>query len=76
MAQATSLPLLVQLDVEEVHARDPHDGSPYWCADLAVQAVEPLRRAGAQFLRATGNATASYTGALAAATWGLDAIER
>ena len=76
MGEACSLPLLVQLDVKQVHARDPHDGTPYWCADLAMHAAPPLRQAGAQFLRATGNATAAYTGALVAATLGLDARER
>ena len=74
MAAATDLPLLVQLDVPKVHARDPHDGSAYWCADLVMPAAATLRASGAQFLRACGNATAAYAGALAAATAGLDCL--
>lgn len=72
MKAASDLPILVQLDVAAVHARDPHDNSPYWCAELCLQAALALQAAGVQFLRATGAATAAYTGALAAATTGLD----
>ncbi len=35
-----------------------------------IESADVLRAAGAQFLRATGNATPSYTGALVAATVG------
>ena len=76
MKAASDLPILVQIKVDTVHARDPHDDSPYWCADLAMQAADPLRRAGVQFLRATGAATAAYTGALVAATMGQTVLGR
>ena len=38
-----------------------------------MEAAQQLRAAGAQFLRATGQATPAYAGALLAATEGLDA---
>ena len=77
VAERTSLPILVQLQVKEACARDPHDaGNPYWHADFMMQAANRLCGAGAQFLRATGAATASYTGALAAATYGRATVGR
>lgn len=77
IAQRTALPILVQLQVKEVCARDPHDANnPYWHADFMMQAADLLRRAGAQFLRATGAATATYTGALVAASSGLPVLGR
>ncbi|MBQ9067818.1 MAG: methionine synthase [Eggerthellaceae bacterium] len=74
MVNACDLPVLVQIDVSQVHARDPHDENPYWHPDFAMSAAGVLRAAGAQFLRACGNAVASYTGALVAATMGTDAV--
>lgn len=76
MAEACSLPILVQIDVQNIAPRDPMDGSPYWHADLIMGAVAPLRAAGAQFLRACGVATAAYTGALVAASSGLPVLGR
>ena len=38
-----------------------------------MEAAQHLRAAGAQFLRAIGQATPAYAGALVAATDGLDA---
>lgn len=73
-AQETKLPILVQFDVAEVLPREPFNAADnlYWCADMLFPAVEAVHRAGAQFVRACGSATAAYTGALAAATFGLD----
>ena len=75
-AQATDLPLLVQLHVA---CKDPKQGkataeNPYYCADTMVQAAVRLRAEGAQFLRAVGDASPAYTGALAATLSGLDVI--
>ena len=60
----------MQLAVAE---HDPKQGeptkeNPYYCPDVMVQAAARLRGAGAQFLRATGEATPAYTGALDAAS--------
>ena len=73
---STDLPVLVQLRVAE-HA--PRQGAstpenPYYCPDVMVDAAARLRAAGAQFLRAVGDATPAYTGALAAATDGFDVV--
>ena len=77
IAERTSLPILVQLRVREVCERDLYDASnPYWHADFMMQAADMLRRAGAQFLRATGAATATYTAALVAASSGLPVLGR
>ena len=74
---ACSLPLLVQLIVQTV---DPKQGSatqtnPYYCADVMIESATTLRGAGVQFLRAAGNATPAYTGALVAASAGFDVVE-
>lgn len=73
-AHATSLPLLVQLDVLRRDARQqgPTVENPYHCADSMMAAADALRREGVQFLRAAGAATPAYTGALVAATVGSD----
>lgn len=73
---ACDLPLMVQLSVAR---RDPKQGAasqdnPYYRADTMVSAALALRAAGVQFLRATGDASPAYTGALAAAVMGLDAV--
>lgn len=70
--RATDLPILVQLNVAE-GAYDA-ELNPYADADALVACAMRLRSAGAQFLQATGQARATHTGALAAATMGLDAI--
>lgn len=73
-ARATSLPLLVQLDVIRRDARQqgPTEENPYHCADSMMAAADALRREGVQFLRASRAATPAYTGALVAATIGSD----
>lgn len=77
VAEASVLPVLVQLDVADVDPEQvaPTPENPYFEPDSMIDAADELRAAGAQFLRATGNATPSYTGALVAATVG-DSVER
>lgn len=73
-ASACNLPILVQLDVREVNSRqfEATDQNPYYRPDEMVAAAAHLHAAGAQFIRAIGAATPSYTGAIAATTGGLD----
>ncbi|MDO4503508.1 MAG: methionine synthase [Coriobacteriia bacterium] len=73
-SQACQLPLLVQLRVNERKPRqfDATEENPWYRPDTMIDAALHLRAAGAQFLRATGNATPAYTGALAAAVMGTD----
>lgn len=73
-ARATTLPLLVQLDVLRRDARQqgPTAENPYYCADSMMPAADALRQEGVQFLRASGDATPAYTGALVATTIGSD----
>lgn len=76
-AVATSpLPLIVELEVVEHNPKqgDSTERNPYYCPDIMVQAAASLRAAGAQFLRASGQATPAYTGVLAATVSGFDAI--
>lgn len=77
-AAATSLPVLAQLSVAEVNQRQgaPTPENPYYCPDVVVDAALALRRAGVQFLRATGVATPAYAGALAVAVDGRDVAPR
>ncbi|WP_165056664.1 MULTISPECIES: homocysteine S-methyltransferase family protein [unclassified Adlercreutzia] len=77
-ANATALPLLAQLEVRERNARQqgPTPENPYYVPDAMVAAVDALRAAGVQFLRAVGDATPAYSGALVATTMGLDAVVR
>lgn len=72
---APGMPVLVQLDVREVNPEQgaPTDHNPYYEADAMVDAADALKAVGVQFVRAVGNATPSYTGALVAATIG-DAV--
>lgn len=72
VCRVTDLPLLVQLHIDE----GPFDEreNPHADADGLLASAMRLRSAGAQFLQATGQATASHAGALLAATMGLDAI--
>lgn len=73
---ATDLPVLVQLAVGTVNPRqfEPTTGNPYHCPDVMMDAALRLALAKVQFLRAVGNATPAYTGALVAATEGRDVI--
>jgi 5-methyltetrahydrofolate--homocysteine methyltransferase len=81
-ASAVDVPLLVQIEVKQ-----PDDaakralklggdvpGNPYPTPDHLAKAAGVLRQAGAQFLRAAGEATPAYTGALAVAVNGLDTV--
>lgn len=75
-ARACGLPVLAELEVRAADARRPAsaDAAPYGVPDAMVGAAGRLRAAGAQFLRAVGEATPAYTGALAAVMTGLDAL--
>lgn len=66
------LPLLVQLVVHKIDPEQnaPTPENPFYEPDTMVEAAEALAANGVQFLRATGCATPSYTGALVAATLG------
>lgn len=76
-ACASFLPVLAQLQVAKVDPEQnaPTDTNPYYEPDAMIDAADRLKAAGVQFLRATGNATPSYTGALVAATIG-DSVVR
>ena len=78
LAAASCLPLLAQLSVVERDERQeaPTDANPYYIPDTMVDAAAALRAAGVQFLRAVGDATPAYTGALVAAVLGLDTQDR
>ncbi len=73
---AGPLPSLVQLAVRSVNPKQGIETpeNPYYCADAMFQAGVQLRAAGVQFLRAAGQATPAYTGALVAATDGFDVV--
>lgn len=75
-AGAGHLPVLAQLVVGEDAPRQggPTDENPYYCPDVLVDAATRQRAAGVQFLRAAGNATPAYTGALVAASAGFDVV--
>ena len=74
-SDACDLPLMASLVVRERTSRQqgPTAENPYYCPDTMVSAATALRAAGAQFLRAVGDATPAYAGALAATVAGLDA---
>ena len=76
LAACCALPILVQVDVTPQTSRLPrHEPeSAFSTPDSMVQLAAELRAAGAQFLRASGKATPSYTGALAATTMGVDCV--
>ncbi len=59
------LPVLAQLDVVEHNPRQRQatPENPYHRPDVMMEAAQHLRAAGAQFLRATGQATPAYAGA-------------
>lgn len=75
-ACAGTLPVFAQLIVGENNPRQGESTpeNPYYCPDVLVEAGALLRAAGAQFLRAAGNATPAYTGALVAASEGFDVV--
>ena len=77
------MPLLVQLHVGPHDPRDVNPGfrpveitsdNPYRTPDAIFDAATVLLNAGAQFLRAVGHATPSYTGALVIAGDGRDCV--
>ncbi len=70
---AIDLPLMAQLSVG---FRDGRADAAYASPDAMVTAAAHLHAAGAQFVRASGEATPAYTGALVAAVTGLDVLDR
>ena len=68
----TELPILVQLDVGE--GGWDAQANPYADPDALIEVGMRLRGTGAQFLQASGLSTARHSGALVAATMGLDTI--
>lgn len=74
--EVCGLPVLVQLDVAKRAPRQfaATPDNPYYCPDTMVEAAVKLRAAGVQFLRAGGQNTPAYTGALVAASAGLDVV--
>ena len=82
LAQATDKPILVQIAIKQPTDRELRDASlgrvpesnPYPTPDHVVDCAVRLRAAGAQFLRAVGQVTPVYTGALAVVCDGADAI--
>lgn len=78
----TDKPILVQIGVRAATAMEKRraslgsaiPGKPYALPDALADAALALRAAGAQFLRATGEATPAYTGALVVATMGADCV--
>lgn len=76
LASTCDLPILVQLAVHPETSRLPkhtHE-SAFWHPDTMLEAASRLRAAGAQFLRAAGQATPTYTGALVAASSQLSTV--
>ena len=77
-AEITDRPLLAQLRITlDPNIRQPAPLKPLedildHTPDTMAPAAVKLYGAGVQFLRATGNATPSFTGALAATVFGLD----
>ena len=73
--RGTELCLLVSLEVgtRDAKQQGPTAENPYYAPDTMMPAAAALRAAGAQFLRAAGNASPAYTGVLAATVAGLDA---
>lgn len=80
LAGACSLPILVQINVTPVDKRNmighPEilENNPFARPDSMIDVGERLRSSGAQFIRATGNATAVYAGTLAAAINDTDCV--
>lgn len=70
------LPVIVQLDVARRDSRqfEATPENPYYCPDVMVEAAVKLRAAGVQFLRAGGQNSPAYTGALVAASAGFDVV--
>lgn len=77
MAAVSNLPLMVQLVVAKHNKRQmyPSAENPYYIPDTMFEAIPHLRSAGVQFIRAVGDATPAYTGALSVVLRGLDVID-
>lgn len=82
IAALTDRPIMVQLELQaatplqkkRAMLGDSIPGNPYALPDSLADAAVALRAAGAQFLRARGQATPACTGALAAAVSGADCL--
>lgn len=74
MRTVTKKPLLFDILVNRIDSRqfEPTEENAYPTADSIFAAACALQQVGVQFLRASGNATPSYTGALNAAVLGND----
>ncbi len=74
MEETAYLPVLVQLRVVERNPEQERatDENPYFEPDTMMEAAHALMKAGAQFLRAVGDATPAYTGVLVASSAGHD----
>lgn len=70
------MPILAQLKVRSVDPEQPAPtpDNPYFEPDTMVDAADALKAAGVQFIRATGNATPVYAGALVASTIGDEVV--
>lgn len=82
LARVCAQPLLVQIDVAQPTEAERRmrklgrtiEGNPYPDPDSLADAAVALRAAGAQFLRAVGEATPAYTGALAVVCAGAQSV--
>lgn len=74
MRKVTGKPLLFDIVINRIDSRqfEPTEENAYPTADSLFAAACALQQEGVQFLRASGNATPSYTGALNAAVLGND----
>lgn len=77
LVQAVDCPILVELVVGRPDKRQmwPTKENPYPTVDSIVDAALLLRAHGVQFVRAAGNATPAFTGALVAVLSGLDVAD-
>lgn len=73
IAHLTSLPIIVEvpLTFHKPPSRWESPSIPWSTPDQLAQAVPILREVGVQFVRPVGNATPAFSGALAAACFGL-----
>ncbi len=76
MANATDKPKLLDVVVRKRDRRqfEPTDANPYPTADALVDLALGLHARGIGFLRASGDASPAYTGALLATVSGLDVV--
>lgn len=77
LAAGLSVPLMVEIEIDRPEKRasvwaSDTGNNPYASPDALVDAAWALREAGVQFLRAGGNASPAYTGALVATVMGHD----